>query len=103
MKKLPIRQGDVLMIPINGIPTGAKILKDKTMAYGEITGHTHRFSEPQNIERYELDGKLYLQVRVPSTIIHEEHNPLIIPVGDYQQIEEREYSYEDEEMKRIID
>lgn len=102
-KLLPIRQGDVVMIPIKRIPENAKKLKDKIMAYGEVTGHTHRFIEPKNIDRYELDGKLYLQVRVSSTIIHEEHNPLIIPVGDYQQIQEREYSYEDEEMKKVID
>ena|SRR5258708_29180588 len=98
-----IRQGDVLLKQIKTIPTNAKKLKDKVLAYGEVTGHSHRFEDPENIDRYEYEGKTYLQVYNPTPLIHEEHNPLIIPVGDYEQIQEREYNYIEESMKKVVD
>ena len=98
-----IRQGDIRLKPIATIPTKAKKLKDKILAYGEMTGHTHRFQEPKNIDRYEHDGKTYLQVRVATPLVHEEHATLIIDPGFYEQIGEREYSYEEDEMRKVVD
>jgi hypothetical protein len=98
-----IRQGDVLLKQIAKIPNGAQKLKNKILAYGEITGHTHRFEEPKNIDRYEYEGKTYLQVYSPTPLIHEEHQEIIVPIGDYQQIQEREYNYIDEEMQKVVD
>jgi len=102
-KKFIVRQGDIKLERIESIPKGAKILKDKILAYGEITGHTHRFKEPKNIERYEFGENTYLRVYADTPLIHEEHNTLIIPVGDYKQEQEREYSYEDADARIVID
>lgn len=103
MKIVRMRQGDVLLVKIGKLPDGVTILKDKTLAYGEVTGHSHRFTQPENIERYELDGKLYLQVFQPTPLIHEEHQQQIILSGMYEQIQEREWNYIDEEMAKVID
>lgn len=101
--QINIRQGDIRLKSINAIPEGAKVLKDKILAYGEVTGHTHRFLEPKNIDRYEDAGKTYLRVRVATPLVHEEHNTLIIPVGDYEQIQEREYDYPNDDIRAVVD
>lgn len=103
VKTFRARQGDVLLIKIETLPKGAQKLKDKVLAYGEVTGHSHRFSELKNVDRYELDGKTYLQVYAPTPLIHEEHQQQIILPGTYEQIQEREYSYIDETLRSVID
>lgn len=113
-----IRQGDVLLQRIDKLPEGVKALKDKILAYGEVTGHSHRFVDSKNINRYELDKKLYLEVLKPTLLTHEEHNlwkmwnqaiggytpynGVILP-GVYEQIQEREWDYISEEQKKVID
>lgn len=97
------RQGDVLIRSIDKLPKEAKKLKDKVMAYGEVTGHTHRFDNPDLVDRYEYNEKLYLQVYQPATIIHEEHGPQVILPGLYEQIQEREYDYYEESLRTVVD
>lgn len=97
------RQGDIRLKPIGKLPENAKKLEDKTLAYGEVTGHSHRFLEPDNVDRYELEGRLYLQVYSPTPLIHEEHNKQIILPGTYEQIAEREHDYIEESARTVID
>jgi len=97
------RQGDILLKEIEKLPENKKILKDKVLAYGEVTEHSHRFERSENIDRFEYERKLYLQVYQPTPLIHEEHNPIIILPGIYEQIQEREYDYIDNELKKVID
>ena len=115
-KQNEIRQGDVRLSHVKDLPKNAKPLKDKTLAYGEVTGHSHRFIDTSNIQRYEADNKIYLQVLQPSLLTHEEHNKwqkrfndtwvadqgYIMP-GVYEQISEREYDYIDESAKTVVD
>jgi len=103
MKVKLYRHGDILLKQIESLPSNAKMLKDKVLAYGEVTGHSHRFQEPENIDHYEYEGKKYLLVRVATPLIHEEHLPQIILPGIYEQIQEREYSYEDEDARVVVD
>lgn len=103
MKSNIIRHGDVCLKPITTLPKGAKQLKDKVLAYGEVTGHKHQFGNPSNIDRYELDGRLYLQVYTPVPLNHEEHETLIIDPGIYEQIAEREYDPFIESARTVID
>lgn len=37
------RQGDVLVVKIDKIPEDAKLSENKTIAYGEVSGHYHTF------------------------------------------------------------
>lgn len=103
VNKMKYRQGDVGLYQVDSLPKGAKKLKDKVLAYGEISGHRHRFANDSNIERYEVDGRLYLQVYQPTPLIHEEHHEQIILPGTYEQIQEREHDYIDETAKTVID
>ncbi|MDJ0718215.1 MAG: hypothetical protein QNJ54_28975 [Prochloraceae cyanobacterium] len=86
---LPIRQGDVIITPSEQIE-GQK-LSHLTLAEGEVTGHSHRISEGQ-AELYEKEGTLYLKVLSDTaTLIHEEHNKIDIPQGNWMVRIQREY------------
>jgi hypothetical protein len=97
------RQGDIGLFSIDSIPEKAKKLKDKTLAYGEVTGHSHRFEDENLIERFAYKNKTYLQVFNSVPLVHEEHKPLIIEKGIYEQIQEKEYSPFDEAIRKVVD
>lgn len=48
-KQQPIRQGDVLLVPVKALPPGCtEVPNDKgriVLAYGEVTGHAHAISD----------------------------------------------------------
>ena len=89
---LPIRQGDVILKAINGIE-GRK-LGHLTLAEGEVTGHSHRIADGQ-AELYEKDGTLYLRVLSDTAkLIHEEHNAVEVPQGNWMVRIQREYEPE---------
>lgn len=97
MKK-QYRQGDVLLIEIDKLPKNVKKLNHRTLAYGEVTGHSHRAVDG---ELYEDETKnLFLQVAFPTEIIHEEHRPIELPAGNYAVIRQREYTKKD--MTRLV-
>ncbi|MEK6878923.1 MAG: hypothetical protein AABY22_04910 [Nanoarchaeota archaeon] len=104
MNKQLYRQGDVDIKPIKSLPKGLKKAKDKVLALGEVTGHFHRFADNSMVDVFlASNGLKYLQVHQPSPLIHEEHNEIMILPGTYKVEIEREYSYEDEEMKKVVD
>jgi hypothetical protein len=91
------RQGDVLIIPIDKIPTAAKKAPDCILAHGEVTGHAHRIKTTQArkyIEQVtEQIQRSYLRVTAESAqLLHEEHSALSIHAGDYEVIIQKEYT-----------
>ena len=86
---LPIRQGDVILKAI--ARSEGKKLSHLTLAEGEVTGHSHRIADGR-AELYEKDGILYLKVlSEKATLIHEEHQAVDIPQGDWLVRIQREY------------
>ena len=108
MKRLPIRQGDVLLLPIDKIPTDAVVQESKNevvLAYGEVTGHKHRFeflASDYNVKLYVAHGGArYLDVSAPADLLHEEHSTARVPAGKWllpQQVE-----YTPQELRRVAD
>ncbi len=93
----PIRQGDVILIPVQESTSKAapqelgQKLPHLTLAEGEVTGHKHRISEGQ-AQLYEQDGRMYLQVfSEVATLTHEEHKAIAIPQGNWIVRIQREY------------
>lgn len=90
------RQGDVLVIAVDGIPSGAVSLPrtagELVLAEGEATGHRHAILD----ERAELLGtaeELYLRVDgVDAVLTHQEHDPITVPPGAYRVVRQREYA-----------
>ena len=89
----PLRQGDVILIPLTAPVAGTK-LPHLTLAEGEVTGHRHRISDGE-AELSERDGILYLKVLSPTAkLTHEEHQAIAVPQGEWQIRIQREYAPE---------
>ncbi len=78
-----IRQGDVLLVPMDGLqpPADAQAKSEVILALGEATGYAHRLKAPV-IYEWKVAGQRYVQVQgdAPGTLTHEEHDPLPAPV-----------------------
>jgi len=86
---MKIRQGDVLLISIDKLPSKV-VEKDKTLAYGEVTGHSHRFENSAVCVFKDASERQFVQVEQESTLIHEEHAHAQVPVGIYEVRIQRE-------------
>ena len=98
----PIRQGDVILLPIEPTtkydlweydfdPEMGEKLPHLTLAEGEVTGHRHRICQGL-AELYDRDGTLYLRVVSEQAVLgHEEHHVIEVPKGDWIVKIQREY------------
>lgn len=102
-QRMIIRHGDVLLRQIDSLPKEKKEIKDKTLAYGEVTGHSHRFTDPSLVTRYSSGDKMYLELSAIGELVHEEHLPQVILPGVYEQITEREHDYIEESTRAVVD
>lgn len=101
-KRLPLRQGDVLLIPVDNIPADAVLQKPTgnkvILALGEATGHHHRFEfvdTSHNVKLYVAHGGArYLHVESPQGLLHEEHStvPADLAVGKWLLPRQVEYA-----------
>jgi hypothetical protein len=99
------RQGDVLVVPVKGIPARAKpVGRDRgriILAHGEATGHAHAIVSDEAELLAAGEGR-YLRVRgAGATLSHEEHRAIPLPPGEYRVVIQREYRPEGE--RRVLD
>jgi hypothetical protein len=102
------RQGDVLVIDNAFLELHkelelkpatkdtSKILPDLKLALGEVTGHSHQITTSTARLYGDVIGAKFLEINEPSTLHHEEHHALVIPVAEkgYTTIVQREYTPE---------
>ena len=88
------RHGDLIIEQIGEIPKSAKPNKDKILAYGEATGHTHRIdSETAHVFYDGINPSVkYLDLPDMASIVHEEHGPIEFPSGKYKISIQRRFS-----------
>lgn len=88
----PDRHGDVLLIPIDKIPAGAKPIAGTTLAEGEMTGHSHKFP-PGAIQMFQFEDRFFMKVQKKIAVLnHEEHGAFEYKEGDVREIKiQREY------------
>lgn len=86
------RQGDVLIREVAEIPATAKKLNRAELAYGEVTGHSHRIEDMTAAELLENGDKLYMCVTAEGGVVikHEEHAAHVIPLGNYEIVQQME-------------
>ena len=97
MEKLELyRQGDVLIRRVAGLPKKKHAKRASGhILEGEATGHIHRLEDVTKAEVLEVGERLFLRVGAEGVrIIHEEHNPITLPPGDFEITRQREYSPE---------
>lgn len=94
MKNAIYRQGDVLIRRIGSLPKQkAQPRLTGILAYGEVTGHSHKVEDLTHAEVLEVGSGLYLRVGQEGVrIVHEEHAPINLPPGDYEVEIQREYT-----------
>ena len=80
------RQGDLLFLPSKIIK--GKKQKNNIIALGELTGHSHELVKG---DVYKANGEKYLSLAEPSEVVHQEHNPVKLPAGQYLVTRQREY------------
>lgn len=111
MKKI-YRQGDVILIQVDGAEAGKRIARDKgriVLAYGEATGHAHAIRSRDATLREtkeQADAALALGTRILTTrrtvsLEHEEHAPIEVPPGTYLVRIQRVYS--PEALRSVVD
>lgn len=89
------RHGDVLIQKVSKLPGGAKRLRHRTLAHGEITGHSHQIKEKDGVVLWQQANELFLEIEAPfATVVHQEHAPIEIPTGVYRVWRQREYTPE---------
>jgi hypothetical protein len=104
------RQGDVLVLSANrDAKPAASVPRDRdrvVLAYGEVTGHAHaildREAELYTIP-YSADRFLRIMAASGAALVHEEHDPITIPAGDYIVRIQREYTSADMPSLRVSD
>lgn len=108
MSQFMVRQGDVLVTRVKTIPGGAKPkARDKNraiLAYGEVTGHAHQIADPDAVGAVLLtvaESATFLRLARKATLVHEEHDTIDLPAGDYSVTIQREYQYG--ETRRVLD
>lgn len=86
--KNQLRQGDVLLHPIDKIPEGAILqgaLPTVVLAEGEATGHAHTIAPKRGqVKHFRKGTEVYLEVNFPVILEHQEHAPLTVQPGIYQ-------------------
>lgn len=91
---LMVRQGDVLLVPVDAIPDAAKpVARDRgrvVLAYGEATGHAHAIASSAATQLVD-DVERYLRLSTAATLAHEEHAPIELAPGTYRIVIQREY------------
>ena len=108
-----LRQGDVLLIPVESVPVGEGVRRTAVdrvdgrlvLAEGEATGHAHAIDgDGAALMRVRLDtgrrnwGRpviddlgTFLVVEEPELLRHEEHDPILVEPGIYEVRRQREY------------
>jgi hypothetical protein len=84
------RQGDLLFVR-SEIPDGAEEQKDGVLALGEVTGHRHRIEDRAKATMMVIGAVAYVRAMQKADIVHEEHDTITLPVGDWIVIRQREY------------
>jgi hypothetical protein len=104
-----VRQGDVLLLRVASIPSGATEVpadgNKLVLAYGEVTFHHHRFEfmdTSHNVKMFHTNtGERYLDVSAPADLLHEEHSTARIPAGKWMLPQQVEYT--PAELRRVAD
>lgn len=107
-----VRQGDILLRQVDKLPAKAEKVARKRgerviVAEGEVTGHHHAIAD-RGVEQYRIPGDTdaqFLRVLAEAgegvSLVHDEHETIKLPAGDYEVVGQREYS--PEEIRRVAD
>jgi hypothetical protein len=91
------RQGDLIFSQVGEIPKRAKRDITGILVRGERTGHAHRVSGG---DIFRTPEALYISVNKKALVTHEEHKPVVLGIGKWVVVRQREYAGKD--MTKIV-
>lgn len=102
------RQGDVIILSTNSIPKGAKPVPRENgrivLAHGEVTGHCHAIDSDDALflatDLEEMSDR-FLKVDEEVQVVHDEHEAITLPAGDY--VVRRQLEYSPEAIRNVAD
>jgi hypothetical protein len=63
------------------------------LAYGEVTGYSHRIAELDSAKMWQVEETLFMGVvAATARLVYEEHAPMELPQGIYRIWRQREYT-----------
>ena len=88
------RQGDLLLRKLEQSPreTVFEEVKDKILARGEATGHSHRIIGEKSRVLRSQTGQLLVELQEPAKLVHEEHGLIELESGTFEVIRQREFN-----------
>lgn len=103
------RQGDVLIarIPDDQVPANLDPVPLDNgrviLAYGEVTGHAHAVEGDVELLASDIADmeERFLRVEREAQVVHEEHDTIALPPGNYRVVRQREYT--PEEIRMVAD
>ncbi len=94
------RQGDVMLVGVDAIPETANLMSGCGMhvelAHGSATGHTHLLLCSVG---FVDQGVLYVQVKEPTLLEHEEHATIHVAPGSYMVVRQLEWDGESRQVE----
>lgn len=101
------QQGDVYVSRVESLPAGSQeVGRDNgrvILAYGEVTGHAHAFTD-ENVRMFSANDNNVIRRFIvidnePATLFHEEHSPHTYAPGIYEIKIAREWTDDNEEIQ----
>lgn len=104
-----VRQGDILLVRVATRSVGLERKPTKngsvTVGFGEVTGHHHSIQDAvwlvapettmEDLHQFALGDKtmpVFVAADAPTTLTHQEHNPIALDAGIWQVLRQRTYS-----------
>lgn len=107
--KFQARQGDIFFRVVDSpLVGGMRRKSDDILAYGEVTGHSHRIMSPSisEMDSYvDSNGDIYVRsMDSEIRVCHDEHNVVVLPSGEWICVSrQREYDYLEAESRVVAD
>ena len=96
------RQGEVMLKEIEVIPKEAKkVSGGEVLAVGKSNLHSHRLVG-KGFQIFEFENKKFVLVKKQTSLMHEDHKAIKLPVGKYLLQIQREYLPR-AEARKVVD
>jgi hypothetical protein len=93
--------GDVILFPVESIK--GKELNTNILMEGEVTGHKHIIEKEKTQLFMDERNVVYVEVKEPASLTHEEHGKIVIDKGYYQIGRVKQYDPFEKELKNVQD
>lgn len=95
------RQGD-LYLDRKDLPANLKPRNSRVLAYGEVTGHSHKVREETVQTFVDAQGNIWVQSEKPFHLDHDTHGSIMFDPGTYCLTRQREYDADAREQERRV-